>query len=241
MLVTEALKAVPLFAGLTDPELEEIASSVRRVKFPKRSIVFQEGDPGDFLLILQKGRAKVSLFGEGGQETILALLEPPAFLGEISLLDDAPRSATVIALEPTEFLRLARAPFLALIRRHPEIAFKIMACIARSLRFATEQVRTLSMYDVHGRVLRALLVLAQRQGTPASTTRMPVTPKPALKDLALMIGCSREAVSRAMKVLQAGGYVTATATDLVIEPRAIRRYLLPTLQNLVPGDGPPSS
>lgn len=236
MSVTDALKSVPLFAGLTNPELEELAASVRRVRFPRKNIVFQEGDPGDFLLILQKGRVKVTLLGESGQETILAMLEPPAFLGEISLLDDAPRSATVVAMEPTEFLRLARAPFIALVKEHPQMAFTIMARVARSLRYATEQVRTLSMYDVHGRVLRALLVLAQRQGATVPTSRILVKPKPTLKDVALMIGCSREAVSRAMKVLQESHFVTATASELAIEPRAIRRYLLPTLQNLSHGE-----
>lgn len=237
MSVTDALKSVPLFAGLTDREIEEFAAYVRRVRFPKKSIVFQEGDPGDFLLILQKGRVKVTLLGESGQETILAMLEPPAFLGEISLLDDAPRSATVVAMEPTEFLRLAREPFIALVKKHPQMAFTIMARVARSLRYATEQVRTLSMYDVHGRVLRALLVLAQRQGATVPTSRILVKPKPALKDVALMIGCSRETVSRAMKVLQEGRFVTSTASELAIEQRAIRRYLLPTLQNLALGEG----
>lgn len=241
VLVAEALKAVPLFAALTERELEEIAGSVRRVRFPKKSIVFQEGDPGDYLLLLQKGRVKVTLLGEGGQETILAMLEPPAFLGEISLLDDAPRSATVVAMEPTEFLRLARDAFIALIRKHPQMAFTIMASVARSLRYATEQVRTLSMFDVHGRVLRALLVLAQRQGATVPTSRILVKPKPALKDVALMIGCSRETVSRAMRDLHEGRFVTATVSELAIEHRAIRRYLLPTLQNLAAPEGPSSS
>lgn len=236
MSLTDTLQRVPLFASLTHAELEAVAHRSRRLHYPRRSIVFHEGDPGDYLLVLLDGRVKVTLFGEGGQETILAMLEPPAFVGEISLLDEAPRSATVMTVEATDFLQIAREPFMSLIREHPPIALKIMSRIARLLRQSTEQVRTLSMFDVHGRVLRSLLVMAQSRGE-TGLDRMIVRPKPALKDLALMIGCSREAVSRALKVLQDTGYVSVVESGLAIEQRAIRRYLLPTLQNLVASDG----
>jgi len=235
VLGTDILRNVPLLSGLADAELELIARSSRRLRYPKKSIVFQEGDPGDFLLVILRGRVKVSLFGEEGRETIVAILERPAFLGEVALLDKAPRSATVMTLEATEFLQITRGPFMALVKDHPAIAVKIMGRLANELRQATEQIRTLSMFDVHGRVLRCLLIMAQRQGQ-STPTRMLIRPKPLVKDLALMIGCSRETVSRAMKLLQGTGYVTAIERGLAIEHRSIRRYLLPALQNLVPPD-----
>lgn len=233
MSLTDSLRSVPLFAGLTTGELDAVARRSRRLHYPRRSIVFHEGDPGDYLLVIITGRVKVTLLGEGGQETILAILEPPSFFGEISLLDEAPRSATVMTLDPTDFLQIAREPFMALIREHPAIAMKIMSRVARLLRQCTEQVRTLSMFDVHGRVLRGLLLMAQNRGE-SGLDRMTIRPRPSLKDLALMIGCSREAVSRALKVLQDTGYVTAVDGGLAIEQRAIRRYLQPALQNLAP-------
>src|SRR5881296_3387400 len=85
MLTTEILRSVPLLSGLSDSEIELVAKSSRRVQYPKRSIVFQEGDPGDFLLVILSGRVKVMLVGESGQETTIAILERPGFLGEVAL------------------------------------------------------------------------------------------------------------------------------------------------------------
>jgi CRP/FNR family cyclic AMP-dependent transcriptional regulator len=228
-----------LFEGFQQADLERLAAATRRVSFPRGSIVFQEGDAGDFLLVLTKGRVKVTLLGENGAETIISFLEPPALLGEIALLDDSPRSATVITLEPTEFLQIARGPFLELIKRDPTLAVRMMVQLARALRKATEQVRSLAMFDVHGRLLRALLILAQQRGEQ-SRSRMIIRPRPPIKDLALMCGCTREAAGRALKALHAAGYVTDAGDGLVIEARAIRKYLEPSLAHIVAPVPPPS-
>ena len=232
------LRGVPLFSDLDDDSLALIAGAARRVKFPKGSVVFQEGDPGDYLLLIQQGQVKVVLLGDGGEETIINLLEPPALLGEIALLDDAPRSATVIAVAATEFLQIGRGPFLALIKKHPALALEIMGKLARSLRMATEQVRSLSMFDVPGRMLRALLMLAQERGE-TNRSRMLIRPQPAVKDLALMCGCTREAASRALKTLHATGYVSDSGDGLAVEAKAIRKYLQPTLEHLISRPSPP--
>ncbi len=228
----DILRHVRLFDELDDADLALVAGASRRLRFPKGSVVFQEGDPGDFLLVVEKGRAKVTLLGDDGRETILAMLEPPALLGEIALLDQSPRSATVIAVQATQFLQITRGSFLALIKQHPALALKMMAGLARGLRKVTEQVRSLAMFDVPGRLLRALLVLAQENGE-TSRTRMVIRPFPSKKDLALMCGCTREAASRAMKDLTALGYVTKLPEGLAVEAKAIRKYLQPTLEHLV--------
>jgi CRP/FNR family transcriptional regulator, cyclic AMP receptor protein len=123
----DLLRRVPLFAALAPPDLDRLAAAARRVQFPRGSIVFQEGDTGDYLLVLAKGRVKVTLLGDSGSETIVSLLEPPALLGEIALLDESPRSATVITLDATEFLQIGRAPMLALITTDPTVALRMMA------------------------------------------------------------------------------------------------------------------
>jgi len=226
------LRNVPLFSELDAESLVLVASAARRVRFPKGSIVFQEGDPGDYLLVIEKGQVKVVLIGDDGQETIVNILDPPALLGEIALLDEAPRSATVVAVTASEFLQIARGPFLALIKRHPDLALEIMARLARRLRKTTEQVRSLSMFDVHGRLLRALLILAQERGE-TSRSRMVIRPHPAVKDLALMCGCTREAASRALKTLHSTAYVSDVPDGLAVEAKAIRKYWQPTLEHLV--------
>jgi CRP/FNR family transcriptional regulator, cyclic AMP receptor protein len=227
------LKQIPLFADLDADDLEIIARASRRLKYPKGSIVFYEGDPGDYLLVILQGRVKVTLLGADGQETIVSILEQPAFLGEVALLDGTPRSATVVALGPIEVMQIAREPFLTLMRTHPDIALKIMRQLAGALRRATEQIRTLSMFDVYGRVLRCLLVAAQEKGQ-TTKLRMIIRPRPSVTELASMSGCSRETVSRAIKTLLSTGYVSIVEGGFAVEQRAIREYLLPTLQNLAP-------
>jgi len=236
--VAAILKLIPLFADLESAELEVVAKASRRLAYPKSSIVFYEGDPGDFLLIVFKGRVKVTLLGADGQETIVTTLDAPAFLGEVALLDGTPRSATVVAQTAIEVVQISREPFLALMMKHPQIALKIMRQLATALRRATEQIRTLSMFDVYGRVLRCLLVLAQQRGLTGGS-RMIVSPPPTNTHLASMIGCSRETVSRAMKTLVSTGYVSDVPGGIAVEQRAIREYLLPTLQNLAPTPVPP--
>lgn len=227
------LRRVPLFGGLNQSDLDLLAAAARPVRYPRGSIVFQEGDPGDFLLVLAKGRVKVTLLGDDGSEAIVSLLEPPSLIGEIALLDESPRSATVMTVEPTEFLAVGRAPFIAVIQRDPALALRIMAQLSRALRRATEQIRSLAMFDVHGRMLRALLMLGQQRGE-RNHTRMIIRPRPPIKDLALMCGCTREAAGRALKALHAAGYLADDAGGLVIQARAIRKYLEPPLTHVAP-------
>ena len=228
---TAILKQIPLFAGFEDADLERIAQASRRLTFPKGSVLFHEGDPGDHLVVILKGHVKVSLYGKDGQETILAILKPSQFLGEVALLDGTPRAATATATAPLEVLRVGREPFVTMMKTRPEIALHVIGQLTAALRRATEQIRTLSMYDVYGRVLRCLLVVAQQQGQTAGA-RMIVRPGPTVTDLASMAGCSRETVSRALKVLVGGGYVSVVEGGFAVEQRAIREYLVPTLQNL---------
>ena len=226
------LKQVPLFAGLADAELAIVARASRRKLYRKGTVIFSEGDRGDYLLVILEGRVKATLIGRDRQETIVRILERLEFVGEISLLDDAPRSATVIALQRVEALEIAREPFVRLLHKQPTIALKVMVQLARVLRRASEQIRTLSMFDVYGRVLRCLLTIGQDKGR-TDGRRMIITPRPAISEVAHMVGCERETVSRAMKTLRASGYISDVERGLAIEERAIRQYLQPTLQNLV--------
>ena len=222
-------------SGLSDSQSDLIARSSRVNRYPKGSIVFHEGDLGDCLLVILRGRVKVVLAGDQGQETTIAILERPDFLGEVALIDQAPRSATVVALEETEFLQIGSAQFLGLVREHPDLAIRVMRHLAKTLRKSHEQIRTLSMFDANGRIVRCLLGMA-RERMPHER-RIVISPRPAQQELARMIGCSRETVSRGLKALQTAGYISVAETGLAIEARAIRRYLDPTLQNVSTFEG----
>lgn len=209
------LKSIPLFSELTNAELDLIASNVREQRYPRGSIVFYEGDPGDFLMVVLKGKVKVILLGEGGQEIILAMLRTRDFFGEMAILESAPRSATVMTVEPSEFLCLDQKSFTDLLQEQPSISMKILKHLSERLRQADEQIRSLAMFDIYGRIAQCLLRLGETQGKRLDG-KLVITDRPAFQELSHMIGCSRETVSRAMKVLQEDGYLTVTRKDITI-------------------------
>jgi CRP-like cAMP-binding protein len=200
-----------------------LMQSVREVHYPKGSIVFYEGDSADSLFLIVSGKVKVVLLGDQGQETILKVLASGSYLGELALLADGRRSATVVALERATFLRLHRDAMLAAIEEKPVIAMRILKQTAARIREMTEEIRSLTMFDVYGRAVRCLIQLAQSQGVRKSGTIL-VVPRPRNQDIARMIGCTRESVSRAMKVLQENQYLELTPTGIRIKERALKQY-----------------
>ena len=209
------LKHIPLFSELTPHELDLLVSTARKQQYPKGSIVFFEGDPGDFLMVVLSGKVKVALLGENGQEVILSILGPDSFFGEMALLETEPRSATVFTLEKSVFLRLERDRFFGLLGQHPSIALKILKHLSSRLRQANEQIRSLAMFDIYGRIARCLLNLGQTQGKRLGN-RIVIPDRPSFQDLAHMVGCSRETLSRALKVLQQNGYLTINKKEIVM-------------------------
>jgi len=211
----QAIKNVPLFSDLTDQELGFLAVSGSRRKFPAKNVVFQEGEPGEVLLIILSGKVKVFLSGKDGQEFILTLLGPGNFFGEMAILESAPRSASVITMEPCEFLLLSQKDLMALLKKHATIALKILKNLSQRLRKANEQIRSLVMCDVYGRVGRCLLNLAETQGGKANGQFF-VPNRPSFQELAKMVGCSRETLSRTIKALKDNGCLTVTRNAIYI-------------------------
>ena len=224
----EHLKAVPLFSELSDSELDLILRSSRVVSYPKENVVFNEGDSGDSFFVVLSGRVRVVLLGKNGQELILAILERSSFFGEMALLDAAPRSATVITLAKTEFIRVSREQFLTLLREHRDLVMKIVRHLALRLRDTNDQIRSLSMFDVYGKILHCLVKLGGQRGIRQKNGLL-LQPRPSNHELGNMIGCSRETVSRAMKVLQHTGYVTYLKGGIFLEERTLARYLKASL------------
>src|SRR5688500_9056830 len=122
---TELLKKVALFANMGDDELEKVSSLLTTRDCPKDAQIVTQDEPGDALFIIAKGRVKVVLYGDNGREVILTLLKAGEFFGEMSLVDDMPRSANVIASEDSTVLILKRDQFAAHIRNHPTMALNI--------------------------------------------------------------------------------------------------------------------
>jgi CRP-like cAMP-binding protein len=136
----------------------------------------------------------------------------------LSLLDGKPRSATVTATEPSEFLRVPRREFLALLERHRTLAVRLMAHLARTLRATNEKVRSLAMLDARTRVLNRLLDLAQQHGRDVAG-RTVLQPRPSVSELAAAVGCSRETASRAVAALTRSGHLRPVDGGIAIVRR----------------------
>lgn len=217
------LKQIPLFSGLSKEELNLIAATARLKPYPKGSVVFYEGDTTDYMLLILTGEVKIALLGDEGQEITLDVRGPGSIIGEMSLLDGAPRSATVITTERSEFMEIPRRPLLDAINSHPSVGLKLLVHLCQRLREQTEQVRGLTMFDVYGRIIRCLLSLTRLRGH-RQTGKVTVSRPPSNQALAHMIGASRETVSRAMRVLHENQYLEVMPNQVTLTERAIKQY-----------------
>jgi CRP-like cAMP-binding protein len=207
------LASVPMFSGLQRDELLKFAELTRERTYPKGSVILFQGDPGDSLYVLRQGRAKVVLIGEDGREVILGVLEPGAHFGELSLIDDQPRSAHVIAMEDSQLLILRREDFRRRVEANPTVAWALLTELSRRLRRADQKIGGLVLLDVPGRISRLLLDLSAEAGTP--TIEKPLTHQ----TIAQMIGASRETVSRAMKEFQEEGLIRVERRRIAVANR----------------------
>src|SRR5881275_1902809 len=206
---TAVLKAVPLFSSFPEDQLRMLTTMVARKSVSRASTVMAGGDPTDSLYIVLSGRLKVMMSDAEGKEVILSILGPGEFFGEMGLIDDEPRSASVVSIEPCELLFIAKRDFKKCLAENFEMA--VMRGLVRRLREADRKIGSLALLDVYGRVARLLLDMAETvDGEKIVTKRLPK------QDIAKMIGASREMVSRVMKDLQMGGYIEVRGSNIVL-------------------------
>jgi CRP/FNR family transcriptional regulator, cyclic AMP receptor protein len=208
---TTLLRNVPLLSVLSKDELALLARVVARKSYARGSLILGAGDPTDSLYILISGRIKVFMSDLDGREVILAILGPNEFFGEMGLIDNKPRSASVVALEPCELICISRPDFKRCLADNFDMAMTVMRGLVKRLREADNQIGSLALMDVFGRVARLLLGAAE-----LIDGEKVVTKKLSKQDIARMIGASREMVSRVMKHLQLAGYIEVRADSIVI-------------------------
>ena len=214
------LKRVALFSGLTDSQIERLAAGSVRRSFPKGRTIVAEGEPSQSLYILLSGRAKVQRSDTEGKEVILAVLGPGECFGEMSLIDDAPRSASVITIESCDFMSINKESFKSMLVSSPEICMRIMKGLVKRLREADKKIETLALLDVYGRVARVLLDFSEQVGNDRI-----VKSKLPRQEIAKMIGASREMVSRVMKGLEVEGYIVPMPEGKLMLREKLSNYL----------------
>lgn len=205
------LKSVPLFSAFTEHQLTTLLNYVQHRSFPRNVFVIQAGDETDALYVILSGKVKVLIPDDQGREVILSVMGPHDFFGEMGILDDQPRSASVATLEPSEMLRLSKAGFLNCLKENSEVAMLVIRNLVKRLREADRKIESLALIDVSGRVVRLLVDMAQE-----IDGRLVVPRTPPKQEIARMIGASREMVSRVIKELQAKGLIRAERRSMVI-------------------------
>jgi CRP/FNR family cyclic AMP-dependent transcriptional regulator len=212
------LKSIPLFEGVPDAELRALADRTVTRSYPKQAIIVNEGDESDTLYLILAGRVKIYLADEHGKELILAIKGPGQYFGEM-VLDEQPRSASVMTLEPAQFAILSRADFRAFLLSHAEVSLQLIQNLIRVARGLNRNVRNLAMLDVYGRVARILLELAvERDG------KLMIPEKLTQKDIAARVGASREMINRILRDLTTGGYVSVEDGRITINKAPPARW-----------------
>ena len=208
---TAVLKAVPLFASFPEDQLRMLTTMVTRRSASRSTTIMAGGDATDSLYIVLSGRLKVMMSDSDGKEVILSILGPGEFFGEMGLIDDEPRSASVVTIEPCELLSISKRDFKKCLLENSDMSMAVMRGLVRRLHEADRKIGSLALLDVYGRVARLLLDMAENvNGEKVVTKRLPK------QDIAKMIGASREMVSRVMKDLQTGGYIEMRGSSIVL-------------------------
>ena len=207
----DLIRRVPLFSMLTNEQAQGIADAVIKRRFRRGEIIVEHGRKSNALFILLTGRARVLTSDSRGREVILAVLQPGDYVGEMSLIDNEPHSATVRAEVQTDMLILGRAEFARCLPENSSLSYAILRGLVSRLRAADRQIESLALLDVYGRVARTLLDMAEMQGD----VRI-IRNKVSRQDLAKIVGASREMVSRVMKDLEERGMVETQENGSVI-------------------------
>lgn len=201
----DLLRRVPLFARLTEVQAQVIGAAVVKRRYKRGEVLVEQGCKSDALFLLLTGRARVTAADSRGREVILATLGPGDYLGEMSIIDNEPHSATVRAEVQTDVLMLGRAEFARCLTENASMSLVVMRGLVKRLRHADRKIESLALLDVYGRVAHALLdfAVADTQG------QLLIKEKISRQDLAKMVGASREMVSRVMKDLEERGFIEA--------------------------------
>ena len=214
----EALRRVSLFEGLNETELAALEGVMVPRSYPKNTILVSEGDRSDTMFVILSGRVKIFVSDEDSRELVLNTQGPGDYFGEM-VLDDGPRSASAMTLEPCRLAVLTRERFRAVLAQHPEVAVAVIRNLIRRCRALTENAKDLALLDVYGRLAKLLLSLAQPEDG-----QLVVSEGLTKQAIGERIGASREMVSRIFKDLTAGGYLRMDGKKIVIQRRPPARW-----------------
>jgi CRP/FNR family cyclic AMP-dependent transcriptional regulator len=208
------LDKISLFSELSELEIEAVTRLAVTRNFPKNTMILCEGDQSDSLYVILSGKVRVFLSDDEGKEITLNVQSEDEYFGELALLDSAPRSASVVTLEKTRLAVVSKSAFEQCMEKNPGISLKVSRGLARRLRELSENVRSLALMDVYGRVAHTLLDMSEE-----IDGKKVILQKLTQREIASMVGASREMVSRILRDLSIGGYITIEKKIITINER----------------------
>lgn len=213
------LNQVEIFAGLSDRELEIIANSCVSRSYPKNTVIINEDDYADSLYVIESGRVKVYCSDKNGKEFIMNTMVAGEYFGELALLDDEKRSASVRTLDKSVFLIMYKDEFNKIMDEHPNICRTLIKNLTGRVRKLTSKVKSLALQDVYGRVAQVLTSMAVERGD-----KYYIDEKLTQQDIADRVGASREMVARILKDLTIGEYISFENRRIIINGKLPAHY-----------------
>lgn len=210
--VVEILRSAAIFAELPDDALARLAARCVRRTYGRNQFLWYQGDDGAHLIVVASGLVKVVLSSPQGGEVVLTTLGPGEISGELAVLDGSPRSASVVAAEPTTVLLLTRATVLDMLNRYPSVLDALLRSLGNLIRRITEQAGDFVFLDLGGRVAKLLLHLAEAHGAGSTVLDLRLTQS----DLAAMVGATRPAVNRVLQHLAGRGVIEVDGQRIVL-------------------------
>jgi len=200
--------------NLSADEVDALAACGVRRTFPRHAVLINEGDHSEHVYVILAGQVKVFCSDDSGREITLNFMGPGEFFGELSVIGEMPRSASVMTTQRSTLSLISRDAFRTYLADHPDIAYKFLRLLAVRVGELTDLAKNLALNDVYGRVTRALLQLAEeRDGVLVVAQRL------THQEIANLVGASREMVSRIMKELERGGYIEVQQRVITIRAR----------------------
>lgn len=214
----KTLRDIPLFSTLTPDDLTAVETGILVRNYPKGAIIVSQDDDSHAMYLILEGRLRVYRTQEDGNEVLLGTLSQGDYFGELSLLDPAPRSASVMVQQTAKLAVLSSEHLLKCLDRYPNLAKSLLAALASRFRSLTIWMSDLASLDVYGRVARFLIDHSHEENGEQITEAM------TQQEIAQHVGASREMVSRIFKELRTGGYISSRGRQIVIHQRLPERW-----------------
>ena len=207
----ELIRRVPLFTMMTSDQSILLSEAVTKRRYKRGEAMVEQGAQANALVLILAGRARVVMTDRQLREVILATLRPGDYLGEMSLIDSEPHSASVVAEIQTDALVLGRSEFERCLNDHAPMAQAVMRGLVLRLRQANEKISSLALLNVYERVAKVLMGYA----IPSGDKKLVIRDKMSRQDIAKMVGASREMVSRVMRDFEEQGFIEISEGGLI--------------------------